>query len=50
MTEHESRENAENKFRSFLQKLVRVPRREIDEKEREYQEQRQREKVEIKDD
>lgn len=45
MPEHEIREDAENRFKSFLHKLVRVPKHEIDEKEREYQEQRKAEKA-----
>lgn len=43
---HEIREDAAERFRSFLSKLVRVPRREIDEKEREYQAQRKAERAE----
>ena len=35
---HEIREDAADRFLSFLSKLVRVPKHEIDEKEREYQE------------
>ena len=40
---HEIREDAADRFRSFLSKLVRVPKHEIDEKEREYQKQRKSE-------
>ena len=37
---HEIRKDAEDRFRSFISKLVRVPKHEIDEKEREYQRDR----------
>ena len=38
---HEISEDAADRFRSFLSKLVRVPKHEIDEKEREYQKKRE---------
>ena len=41
MSAHEIRKDAEDRFRLFLSKLVRVPKHEIDEKEREYQQERQ---------
>ena len=41
---YEIREDAADRFRLFLSKLMRVPKHEIDEKEREYQEQREVEK------
>ena len=42
---HEIRADAPDRFRAFLSKLVRVPKHEIDEKEREYLKQRKTEKV-----
>ena len=42
---HEIRKDAEDRFQSFISKLVRVPKHEIEREERVYQQQRKAEKA-----